>query len=109
MVYLCWVSPWELSALRKAIRHLPFGGALHVFKTCYLEQMSSLSTRWCFLETVVGPVILKPELTAIEGTKAQKQALLIGIVHSYLPYEEIAISLQTHKERIRFQKTRGSH
>jgi hypothetical protein len=54
-----------------------------------------------------GPVILRPELTAIEGTSEQREARLIGIVKSYLAYEDIAYSQQTNRERIRFQENSG--
>lgn len=54
-----------------------------------------------------GPVLLKPEPSAIVGTQAQKQCLLIGMVSSYIPYEEIAISAQTGKPRMVFQENSG--
>lgn len=38
------------------------------------------------------PVLLKPELVAIDGTKPHKAAPLIGIVKGYIPYKDIAIS-----------------
>lgn len=44
-----------------------------------------------------GPVIIKPEAISIEGTKNIPRAALIGILHSYIPYEETCISLQTKK------------
>jgi Trypsin-like peptidase domain len=54
-----------------------------------------------------GPVILRPEFVAIEGTKNQGDAALLGLVKSYLPYEDIAISLQTNQPRISFQENSG--
>jgi hypothetical protein len=54
-----------------------------------------------------GPVVLRPEFMAIEGTKAQETATLLGIVTSYRPYEEIAVSLQTNQPRIIFQENSG--
>ena len=42
-----------------------------------------------------GPVILRPELTAVVGTKPHTRAVLIGILHSYIPYRDNLISQQT--------------
>lgn len=46
-----------------------------------------------------GPVLLRPEGLAVMGTKSQRDALLIGIVNSYVPYIESAFSAQTGMER----------
>lgn len=54
-----------------------------------------------------GPVILKPEGFAIKGTQPQKQSLLIGVVKSYVSYEDIAVSVQTGEPRIIFQENAG--
>lgn len=54
-----------------------------------------------------SPVVLKPELTAIEGTKAQLKAYLIGMVLSYHPYEDVAVSTQTRQRRVTFQENSG--
>ena len=42
-----------------------------------------------------SPVVSKPELTRIEGTKSLERAALIGIVHGYFPYEEKLLNTQT--------------
>jgi hypothetical protein len=54
-----------------------------------------------------GPVILKPEMTAIEGTKSQPTATLLGLVTQYVPYEDIAVSQQTGRVRVIFQENSG--
>lgn len=54
-----------------------------------------------------GPVVSKPELVAIRGTKSQSAAYLIGIVKSYVPYEDVAISLQTKRPRVIFEENSG--
>ena len=54
-----------------------------------------------------GPVILKPEIASIDGTKNQPRALLVGIVRSYLPYTDVAVSRQTGQTRIIFQENSG--
>src|SRR5260370_32697099 len=42
-----------------------------------------------------GPVIVKPNSDSLAGRRPIDQAYLVGMVRSYLPYEEIAYSLQT--------------
>jgi hypothetical protein len=54
-----------------------------------------------------GPVILKPEAIAIEGTKAQIAPYLIGIVQAYVPYQDVAVSLQTGRPRVIFEENAG--
>lgn len=54
-----------------------------------------------------GPVITKPELLAIEGTKRQGASYLIGIVRSYVSYQDIAVSSQTGRPRITFEENSG--
>lgn len=44
-----------------------------------------------------SPIILKPEVLSIEGTKALGRSVLIGIIHSYISYEDQLISAQTHR------------
>jgi hypothetical protein len=54
-----------------------------------------------------GPVILKPEIMSIQGTKSPEAAYLIGIVRGYIPYREEAVSRQTGKTRITFEENSG--
>ena len=54
-----------------------------------------------------GPVLLKPELASIEGTKSNSKCGLIGMVSSYLPYQEIAVSTQTDRPRMIFEENSG--
>jgi hypothetical protein len=54
-----------------------------------------------------GPVILKPELISIEGTKSNPRAGLIGVIKSYIPYQDIAVSQQTGRPRIIFEDNSG--
>lgn len=42
-----------------------------------------------------SPVVLKPEIISIEGTLNLPQSVLIGIIHSYIPYKDVLISRQT--------------
>ena len=54
-----------------------------------------------------GPVVSKPEIVSIRGTKSDNNANLIGIVASYVPYIDVAISQQTRKPRITFEENSG--
>ena len=54
-----------------------------------------------------GPVVTKPELLAIEGTKPQKRSYLLGIVSEYISYKDVAVSRQTQRERVVFEENTG--
>jgi S1-C subfamily serine protease len=51
-----------------------------------------------------GPVVSATDINAIEGTKAQGRAYLIGVVRGYLPYTDVAISQQTGQPRMLSQE-----
>jgi len=44
-----------------------------------------------------SPIITKPEVIALEGTKSLPKSILLGVVHSYIPYNENLINSQTNK------------
>lgn len=54
-----------------------------------------------------GPVVLRPEIVAIDGTKANAKALLIGVVLSYQPYVDVAVSGPTKQPRVVFEENSG--
>jgi len=54
-----------------------------------------------------SPVILRPEATAIPGTKTASAARVIGVVCAYLPYQDVAVSQQTQMPRITFDENSG--
>lgn len=56
-----------------------------------------------------GPVILKPEIACLEGTKAVQKAYLLGVISAYIPYKETAYTLQgeTPQPRIDFIENSG--
>jgi S1-C subfamily serine protease len=54
-----------------------------------------------------GPVVSKPEAFAIQGTKSQGAAYLIGIVKSYVSYQDVAVSLQSKRPRVIFEENSG--
>lgn len=54
-----------------------------------------------------GPVVTRPEVTSIVGTTAPQRANLIGVVASYVPYRDIAVSAQTKLPRVIFEENSG--
>lgn len=54
-----------------------------------------------------GPVVSKPEIIHIEGTKSISEAYLIGIVSSFLSYLDFAKSEQTGRRRVVFEENSG--
>ena len=54
-----------------------------------------------------GPILLKPEITSIQGTKSNVRCGLIGMVSSYLPYREVAVSQKTGRPRMVFEENSG--
>ena len=54
-----------------------------------------------------GPVVLKPEGVAIKGTREITHALLIGMIRSYIPSRDVAVSSQTGEPRIIFEENSG--
>lgn len=62
-----------------------------------LEDLNFLIDSQTFPGNSGGPVIIKPEAIAIAGTKSIPKAALIGILHSYIPYRDNCISMQTGK------------
>lgn len=54
-----------------------------------------------------GPVVVRPELLAITGTKPIHSANLIGVVRGYVPYRDVAVSEQTRNPRVIFEENSG--
>jgi len=54
-----------------------------------------------------GPIFLQPSHIAFEGTRANSFPYLIGMVSAYIPYEDVAVSLQTKRPRVVFEENSG--
>lgn len=54
-----------------------------------------------------GPVVIRPDINSIGETKSINRAALIGIVKSYVPYNDVAISQQTGNPRVIFEENSG--
>jgi S1-C subfamily serine protease len=83
------------------------GGIARISDTLSGSNKTFLLDTFIFPGNSGGPVILRPELTAIANTKSQNQALLIGLVSSFQTYEEVAISQQTGRPRVVFEENAG--
>ena len=44
-----------------------------------------------------SPIIYRPEFVSIMGTKNLNKCVLMGVIHSYIPYQEHLISTQTNR------------
>jgi S1-C subfamily serine protease len=54
-----------------------------------------------------GPVIVKPEMVAIQGTQSNLSAGLIGVISSGETYSDVAISQQTGEAKVIFTEQTG--
>lgn len=72
-----------------------------------LNEINYLIDSQTFPGSSGSPVIIKPELTSIKGTKPHSEAKLIGILHSYIPYREQCISVQTGSIRQTYEENSG--
>ena len=54
-----------------------------------------------------GPVLLQPEAMGLANTESIRRSLLLGIVSSYIPYADVAISTQTGRPRVTFEENSG--
>ena len=62
-----------------------------------VEQRNMLIDVQNFPGNSGSPIILRPELVSIHGTKNLLRSVLVGIIHSYIPYEEKLFNTQTNK------------
>ena len=84
------------------------GGPIARIRDCTLKRNPEfLVDALVFPGNSGGPVVLEPETIAIKGTVAVKTAYLIGIVKSYVPYRDVAISQQTGRPRVIFEENSG--
>ena len=61
-----------------------------------------------FPGTSGSPVLLKPEFVTIQGAKPGiRQAYLLGVVKSFIPYIDVAFSAQTKRPRVTFEENSG--
>ena len=83
------------------------GGIARVRDALYSSSKDFLIDTFIFPGNSGGPVILRPEAFSIVGTKTITESYLIGIVKGYVPYQDIAYSLQTQRPRVVFEENSG--
>lgn len=54
-----------------------------------------------------GPAVSRPEAFAVQGSPVPRRAVLLGVVASYVPYEDVALSAQTGQPRVVFSENTG--
>ena len=52
-------------------------------------------------------MILEPSMFAIQGTKSNNSAYLLGVVRDFISYIDVAVSPQTHRQRVAFEENSG--
>lgn len=71
------------------------GCVARICESQIVEQHSILVDIQNFPGNSGSPIITKPEFVSIEGTPALSKSVLLGIVHSYIPYNESLVNQQT--------------
>lgn len=54
-----------------------------------------------------GPVFTRPESIALTGTTPNRRCLFLGMVASYVPYQDVAVSQHTGMPRVIFEENSG--
>lgn len=62
-----------------------------------LESYNMLADIQNFPGNSGSPIVTRPEIVSIEKTKSLNKSVLVGIVHSYIPYRENLINSQTQQ------------
>jgi len=84
------------------------GGTLARIKDCRGNRSKSfLIDCQTFPGNSGGPVLIRPSIVSVAGTTSPNHCKLIGIVASYLPYRDVAVSKQTGREKIVFEENSG--
>jgi hypothetical protein len=54
-----------------------------------------------------GPVVLRTDISSIQGTKPQRRSYLIGVVKGYVPYRDVIYSEHPKRPRVAFEENSG--
>lgn len=71
------------------------------------QSRSFLVDGYVFPGNSGGPVVTRPAVSGVIGTKVPGTAVLIGIVASYVSYQDVAVSQQTGIARVVFSENSG--
>jgi S1-C subfamily serine protease len=84
------------------------GGTIARIGDCLAgERQTFLIDSMIFPGNSGGPVVNRPETGAVQGTRPQNAAYLIGFIEGYIPYEDYAVSAQTQRARVIFEENSG--
>lgn len=84
------------------------GGTIARISDCLAGQRQSfLVDALIFPGNSGGPVVSRPEISAVQATKPQTASYLIGFIEGYIPYEDYAVSAQTQRPRVIFEENSG--
>jgi Trypsin-like peptidase domain len=99
--------PMNLAGVQRNYTIVRQGVIARISEMLAKESKSFMADAFVFPGNSGGPVVLKPEVFSIRGTKSQPKAALIGMVTSYHPYSDVAISPQTNRARVLFEENSG--
>ena len=99
--------PMNLAGLQRKYVIARFGAVARLSDLISGAASTFLIDCFVFPGNSGGPVVLLPDLNAIQDTKAITRAAVIGVLDSYVPYRDEAVSLQTHEPRVIFEENSG--
>jgi hypothetical protein len=105
-----YVLGFPLGLVEKGERNFVIvrGGTIARISDCLAGQRESfLVDALIFPGNSGGPVVSRPEISAVQATKAQTASYLIGFIEGYIPYEDYAVSAQTLRPRVIFEENSG--
>ena len=87
--------PMGLVNINSTLPICRLGCIARISDTQILESYNILIDIQNFPGNSGSPIVTRPEVVSISGTKALNKSVLVGIVHSYIPYMEELINNQT--------------
>jgi len=98
---------WELSGHKKKLVIARLGAIARIRDVLEDQESHYLIDASVYPGNSGGPVIIRPEAMSIEGTESINRSALIGMVKSYIPFKDVAVSQQTGNPRVIFEENSG--
>ena len=70
------------------------GCIVHISKEQIYEKHNNLVDIKNFQVNSGSPILIRPEILSIDGTRSLERSVLVGIIHSYIPYQETLVNTQ---------------
>jgi len=99
--------PMNLGGEQKNYVIVRQGGVARISEMLDHASKTYLVDAFVFPGNSGSPVLLKPDVAAIQGTRSSPTSYLIGVVLSYRPYRDVAVSRQTGEERVMMEENSG--